>query len=146
MGAILRATKRRFKMNANELRHFTGTMQYYKSNMFTGDRLIHTDGVQHVAENGANGNGAYWLLDLIASHYRSIAQWTVNCGGFSTIILRKNKSGNGARVRVSDGNGNEKTLQMIPYTDFFDGFEDTELKFFVQNDGSRLIMMLSSEY
>lgn len=130
-------------INQTELAYFHGTEQYHKSNMFSGDRLIHTDGVQYVAENG----GAYWLLDLIASHYGSVAQWCVNCGGFATITLRKNKSGNGARVRVGDGNGNEKTLQMVPFTDFpFDELGNNEFKMFIQNDGSRLVMMLPSEY
>lgn len=130
-------------INATDLAHFHGTIQYHKSNMFTGDRLIHTDGVQYVAENG----GAYWLLDLVASHYSSVAQWVVNCGGFATIILRKNKSGRGARVRMGDGNGYEKTLQMVGFTDFpFDSFENNEFKMFIQNDGSRLVMMLPSEY
>jgi hypothetical protein len=130
-------------ISQTELAHFHGTMQYHKSNMFTGTRLLHTDGVQYVAENG----GAYWLLDLIASHYNSVARWVVNCGGFATITLRKNKTGSGARVRVGDGNGMEKTLQMIPFTDFpFDDLGTNEFKMFIQNDGSRLILMLPSEY
>ena len=130
-------------ISQTELAHFHGTCNWHVSNMFTKDRLIHTDGVQYIAEEG----GAYWLLDLIASHFRSVAQWTVNCGGFATVTLRKNKTGNGARVRMGDGNGYEKTLQMVPFTDFpFEDLGTNEFKMFIQWDGKRLTLMLPSEY
>ena len=128
-----------------ELRQFSGTEQYFKSSIFTS-QMIHTDGVQYVVENGAG-----WLVDLVASHLKSVARWTFNSGGFAVVILRKNKTGNGAKVRMSDGNGNEKTLQAVRYTDFpfvAGEFDNNEFKMFVQWDetNKRLIMMLPSEY
>ncbi len=44
-----------------ELAHFTGDLERYRH--WTG-RLIYTPGVQHLAERA----GAYWLIDLVASH------------------------------------------------------------------------------
>ena len=126
----------------SDLAHYYGSETRHKSNMFTGQRLVHTDGVQYVAENG----GAYWLLDLVASHFRSVAQWTVNCGGFATITLRKNKTGDRSKVVMGTGNGTEKTLQMI-HTDFpYEAFDGKEFKMYIQWDGSRLTLMLPSEY
>lgn len=52
-------------MNPNELQQnlnqFTGTFEYHRH---WTRRLLFTDGVQYLAENA----GAYWLIDLIASH------------------------------------------------------------------------------
>ena len=43
------------------LSQFTGTENHYRH---WTRRIVHTDGVQYLAETA----GAYWLVDLIASH------------------------------------------------------------------------------
>jgi hypothetical protein len=44
-----------------ELNQFTGTEQYYKSNMFV-PKLVHTDGVEYFCREAS----AYWFLDIVA--------------------------------------------------------------------------------
>ncbi len=48
-----------------ELRQFTGDLERYRHGL--NPRVIYTPGVRHVAERA----GAYWLIDLIASHIAS---------------------------------------------------------------------------
>jgi len=45
-----------------DLEGFTGTMDYYRSSPLFKN-IVHTDGVQHVAERG----GA-WMIDVVVSH------------------------------------------------------------------------------
>jgi len=88
-----------------ELRHFTGTEQYYKN--FTGTR--YTDGVKHLADRC----GAYWLIDLISSYQPEIKNmefqlWTIEVYEDNT-----------ARVTCQeDTDGDEVVEQVIEYTDF----------------------------
>ena len=47
----------------DELSQFTGTNAYYRHPLARS--FLYTDGVRHFAENA--GNGAYWLLDILAT-------------------------------------------------------------------------------
>lgn len=48
---------------AEDLRAFYGTENWYRDGIFS--RIVYTDGVRHVAVNGA----CYWLVQAMASHY-----------------------------------------------------------------------------
>ena len=50
------------KFTEADLEQFTGTEHYYRSSAFFKD-IVHTDGVEHIAQNG----GA-WMIDVITSH------------------------------------------------------------------------------
>ena len=48
-----------------QLKHFAGDLERYRHSLFP--KLIYTPGIKHLAEAA----GAYWLLDVIASHLLS---------------------------------------------------------------------------
>ena len=90
-----------------ELAHFTGDLARYRH--WTG-RLIYTPGVQHLAERA----GAYWLIDLVASHQitpnvsaEEFQVWTLTVADDRTAL-----------VVAHDGNGREVARQVIEFTDF----------------------------
>jgi len=90
------------------LGQFTGTQQYFQSNAFT-DKIIHTEGVQYLAQNGAG-----WLIDAIVSHY--ITNGKIRKEEFLAIKLEV--SGSSAILRFEDGNDNLIAKQVIGFTDF----------------------------
>lgn len=53
-------------LDKSMLAQFSGTENYFR-HRFSPVPLVYTDGVKYVAENGG-GNGAYWLIDAIASY------------------------------------------------------------------------------
>ena len=115
----------------NDLRQFTGTTAYHRFS-----RLFHTfvltDGTQFLAENA----GAYWLMDLVASHlpaYRGEE--------FVAVKLKRNTKG-GCTVRLEDGNDGLLAQQRVEYTDF--PLEEITL-YVVPQDDLRVIL-LPSEY
>jgi hypothetical protein len=97
---------------STELAYFTGTESYYKH--WLG--ILYTDGVKYLAENA--GNGAYWLLDLIASHQTTPAvKKYLKTDTFQAWKLKKNDKG-GCRITCEDGNDHVITHQDVEYTDF----------------------------
>ena len=92
---------------STNLAHFSGSDEYTR----TSSRMVITEGVKYLAENA----GAFWLIDLIDSH-----QITPSVGRepFQVWTLTRNKSGSGAKVEATDGNGKRIAVQRIPYTDF----------------------------
>ena len=62
--------------------------------------------------------GAYWLLDVIASH--NLCNPRLQHEAFQCWTLTRNKTGSGAVVRCTDGNepATKLATQRIPYTDF----------------------------
>ena len=114
----------------HELRQFTGTEQYF--NHWTKS-LVYTDGVQFVG-----ANGAYWIIDLIASYNtpkfiedNPFQDWKIGvlpCGGFV--------------ARCEDGNNNHIVSQDGEYTDL-----KTDIEFFVIADQQfKAVLLLTSEY
>ena len=91
-----------------DLAQFTGTDNYYKH--WTG-KLLYTDGVRAMAEQA----GAFWLIDLIASHQTP----PVRQCGFQLSELTRNKTGNGAVVTMrEDTDEPAQVTQRIEFTDF----------------------------
>ena len=95
----------------SDLTQFTGTEHYYRHSL--NRNFMHTDGVNYLAENA----GAYWLIDLIASHQlsrkvraESFQLWTL------TLTGRKNPMAV-AECRA-DSNAPLLARQEIEFTDF----------------------------
>ena len=112
-----------------ELPNFYGTEAYHQWSMIARNFVL-TDGAKYIAEVC----GAYWLMDVIASHvsaYRS--------EGFALVQLTK--EGDGCTIVISDGNDNTLAEQAIEFTDF----PLDELKLYVVH-GDYWIIMLPSEY
>lgn len=113
------------------LHQFIGTTAYYRFS-----RLFHTfvltDGTQFLADEA----GAYWLMDLIASHFARYHNQD-----FIAVKLKRNKKG-GCTVRLEDGNDGLLAQQRVEYTDF--PFEEITL-YVVPQDELRVIL-LPSEY
>lgn len=90
-----------------ELEQFSGTERYYRSSMFTKD-IVHTDGVQFIAERGAA-----WIIDVIVSHqiYPKVKREEFQVWEFH---VPEDKT---CRVICTDGNEHVVTSQIIPFTD-----------------------------
>lgn len=94
------------------LGHCTGSETLYRHGL--NRSLVYTEGCQLLAEQA----GAYWLLDVIASH--NLCNAALRREAFQTWTLTLNKTGSGAKVTCTDGNEPPKRLlvQKIPFTDF----------------------------
>jgi hypothetical protein len=125
-------TKQEF--HAHELLQFTGTDNYYRHWLMK--RLIYTDGIKYLAERA----GAYWLIDLIASHQPAIRK--CERPEFQSWKLVRNESGNGCKITCDDGDGLIMAEQDVEYTDF----PLREFGCFCIDDGERLVLCLTSEY
>lgn len=113
---------------SNNLGQFTGTESYWKFNL----GVLLTDGAKFVADNA--GNGAYWLMDAIAS-YKADPQ--IASQSFQHWILKVRKD-NTAVLTCDDGDGNVLVTQEILYTDF----PIEEIRFYLIDN----VLMLPSEY
>lgn len=117
-------------MTAEELRagmaHATGTEDLHKH--WLG--LLYTDGVQFLAE----GAGAYWLIDAIASHQPKARKDPMLCEfQLWTLKVKKNKA-----VLTCERDTNDVAIrQRIPYTDF----PLDDVKLYLENG----VLMLPSE-
>lgn len=89
----------------NELNHHIGTSHYYKHPM----GYHYTDGVADMADK----YGAFWLIDVIASHAMEHRDHH-----FLTGLLRLEPGTNKATFELTDGNGSTLAKQKIPFTDF----------------------------
>jgi hypothetical protein len=117
-------------LQESDLNQFVGTEQYYRH----WTRLLYTDGVQYVAQEG----GAYWLIDAIASWQlspkvtqdpmlREIQLWTLK--------VNSDKSATLSCQRDAD---DVAFTQEIEYTDF----PLSEVRFYLTQG----VLMLPSEY
>lgn len=90
-----------------DLEQFSGTMKYYRSSLFAKD-IVHTDGVQFIAERGAA-----WMIDVIAS-------WQIHpkvkAEPFQVWEFHVPEDGT-CRIICTDGNGHVVESQIVPYTD-----------------------------
>jgi hypothetical protein len=119
------------------LMQFTGTENYYR-NPFHG-KLLYTDGVKYLAETA----GAYWLIDLIASHQPDIRKNKDNRlhqMQFWNLTVHPNKSAT-ATCRA-DSDVPPVVTQEISYTDF----PMQEIDLWVVADAQGMVAMLKSEY
>jgi len=121
------------KVSESDLRQFTGTQAYHRWSILF-PRFSLTDGTQYLAEK----TQSYWFMDIIGSYQHKPKLLRE---GFQVWKLKKIKEKE-AIVIAEDGNNNKLVTQKIPYTDFFDKYEQDEIEvYFV--DG---IILLPSEY
>ena len=121
---------------ATVLAHCTGSEHQYRHSFMRSFR--YTDGIQTLAEMA----GAYWLIDLAASHQANIK---VRREPFQLWTLRKLPEGSkNNAVAECRRDSNEKPIvrQFIEYTDFpFDDLGES-FEFYVCDS----MMLLKSEY
>jgi predicted thioredoxin/glutaredoxin len=96
-----------FKLS--DLTGFTGSSEFYQHSLVRG--VVYTEGVQALAE----GAGAYWLIDKIATN-----QFTLAVAGeeFQVWILARSTSGDTWILQCEDGNDNVVYRESIEYSDF----------------------------
>ena len=92
------------KQLSSALAQFTGTEHYYRIH----PKVVLTDGAKFLAEEA----GAYWLMDVIASHLCFL-----NSEEYFTCCALK-VSRHSAKLAIEDGNARVLAQQEIPYTDF----------------------------
>lgn len=91
----------------NELKHFTGTEQFYKNPLYP--LFVYTDGIKYLAEKAE----AYWLIDYIFSQ-----QQLPKIANEPFQVWQMTVENNQAVVRVEDGNKNLLGQFNIEFTDF----------------------------
>jgi hypothetical protein len=111
---------------------FYGTENWYQWSPLFKNFLL-TEGTKYLAEEV----GAYWLMDAIASH---LPNFRAKADGFAVAILTvKDHS---AVLDIQDGNYNSIVKQTIEYTDFPEG----EIKLFVEDGGTKWVILLPGEH
>lgn len=110
-----------------ELANFTGTEGYHYLSFMK--RLKSTDGVAYLAEKAQ----AYWLIDVIESHYP-----TVKDKDFIVATLTRLGKSKAVFEMKEDTDAPVLVRQNIPYTDF----PLSSIKFYIVNG----VLMLPSEY
>lgn len=112
-----------------DLSGFHGTEGYTRWSALFPSFLL-TDGCKYVAEEA----GAYWLMDLIASHVQN------RNDNFSHVKLVR--VGEGAEVSFDDGNGKIWASQRVEWTDF----PLEKINLYVVDSEKYRVIMLPSEY
>lgn len=111
-----------------------GTEYYHKHPLHS--RLVYTDGIKFLAETC----GAYWLIDLVASHQPGIRAKLGAARNFQVWRLRS------YMIEAWSDTPDESDLlasQEIPYTDF--PSELMPYEFWVEKSGDWLVMMMKAE-
>ena len=111
---------------------FYGPSQWYRHPF---GRLVYTDGIHFLVENGAA-----WLLDVVAS-YQS-AKLDQQTEGFQLWILKVNADRSCVVTCQADSNTPNLVEQKIPYTDF----PLDEIKLYVEGEGKDRVCLLPQEH
>lgn len=115
------------------LPQFFGTRSYHRWSPLFRNVLL-TDGAKFLADTA----GAFWLMDMTASHLPSVPETEY----FVVAKLTLDVTG-GADFRLEDGNDKLYATQRIEYTDFP---LPEGITLYAQTDGKQWIIMLTSEY
>lgn len=124
-------------MTPNELKdalaQFTGTEGYHR--LTYASHVLFTDGVAYLAETA----GAYWLMDMIASHLSSVP-------AEEAFVLARYAGTPGASglFSLTDDEPANRTYgrQSVEYSDF----PLDEIKLYAVSDGIQWVVLLPSEY
>jgi hypothetical protein len=116
------------EFDSTQLSQFIGTETYWR----ISPSAVLTDGAKYVAD----GAGAYWLMDAIASY---LPQFT---GKEDFIVAKLVRTGISAQLTLDDGNGRVLDQQHIPYTDF----PLISIQLYACWGGEFWVLMLCSEY
>jgi hypothetical protein len=93
--------------------------------------MLYTDGVQFFAESGG-GQGAYWLLDIIATEYWPLLKKE------PFLVVSVTVKDERAKIEVADGNGHVLKMRALAYTDLQAGV----WQFYLTDN----VLLLPSEY
>ena len=97
-----------------ELFQFSGSGSWHQFNGMW-PWVIATSGAMEMA----NLCGAYWLLELVASHQKKICRRHGYAGlEFQNWTIKLRPRAGGCIVSCDDGNGKKLSSQTVPYTDF----------------------------
>ena len=97
-------------------------------------RMALSEGALYVAENGG-ANGAFWLMDAIASHVGSYRRDT-----FAVATLQKRPAD--WLLTIDDGNGKVYVKQEIEFSDF----PLDSIKLYLCKNDDVWVILLPSEY
>jgi hypothetical protein len=122
------------QLTPSDLQQFYGTENYYKHNL--NSNFIYTDGVRYFARNA--GNGAYWFLDIAATTIFMVHK--IQREEFLSVKIIS--TGKSCKIIVTDGSEQELLTKSIGFTDCPEG----TWSFFMQYDGEKSVMLLTSEY
>lgn len=120
-----------------------GTEHHYKHTLCS--YLLYTDGIKDMAETLQ----CYWLVDMIASYIPDMFKFANKMSSdrfvFPTVVAENNKAT--FKIISERYNGDEAKevaliKQRIPFTDLPDG----EYKLYLEYNGSKWVLFLSSEY
>lgn len=118
---------------AHELKGFIGTEEYHRLTLLNS--VVGTDGVKFLADNA----GAYWLIDMIASHLPSIPR----SEQFAIVRYAGTPGASGIFSLTDDIPANQTyAVQHIEFSDF----PLDEIVMYVQRGGPGWVVMLRSEY
>ena len=128
-------------LNKADLSQFTGTSNWHRWSPLFPKTLL-TDGAHYVAEKGGE-NGAYWLMDAIASHQPVLQKNPrLQDAQFWTLSVNSDKS---ARLTcVEDSDMPPVVEQEIDYTDF--DLDELKLYCMPLGDGIHYTILLPGEY
>ncbi|OAI21758.1 hypothetical protein A1359_19055 [Methylomonas lenta] len=118
------------------LSQFTGTEQWYRHPL--NRRMLYTDGVQYLAENGGQ-QGAYWVLDKVALEICPLLDSKKQAFGALSLTVNPDQT---AVMIVTDGNDQLLLRREMRYTDLQNG----EWRFYLIEEGDHRVMLLPSEY
>ena len=100
-----------------DLNQFHGDLERWRHQLCPS--LLYTPGIKYLCEHGGEGegNGAWWLLDAIASYQNS---WCINNNeDLRSLQFWKLTVNDGKGILTcGDGNNNIFITQRIEYTDF----------------------------
>ena len=105
-------------LDPSDLTVFTGSEQIFRHSLVP--TFLYTEGVRYFAQNA--GNGAYWLLDILATEVLALNKTEE----FICIKFTVNDSGT-AQITADDGNKNVFWTRDLDFTDTPTG----EWKFFL---------------
>lgn len=118
------------------LSQFTGTEQWYRHPL--NRRMLYTDGVQYLAENGGQ-QGAYWVLDKVALEICPLLDSKKQAFGAVSLTVNPDQT---AVMIVTDGNDQLLLRREMRYTDLQNG----EWRFYLIEEGDHRVLLLPSEY
>lgn len=117
-----------------DLSQFSGSETMYRHAF--QKKLIYTEGVKYLAEEV----GAYWLIDLVASHLHAMLKKAPD-EHFTHWELRLDDKHGCTVSAKADSDTEPYVEQYVEFTDFPEDFD-----FYVVLDSAGWVMMLKSEY
>lgn len=103
-------------------------------------RLLYTSGIAWMVRHAANGHGARWLLDAVASHQ---ADDRVAAHEFQVWTLRVAPDRSAVLTMQTDSGEPPMVTQAIPTTDYDEPICEMLL---IRTPGQPAVLMLASEY